>query len=882
MAKTELSKRYEPGEIETSLYERWEAEGYFTPDVDREKPKFTIVIPPPNVTGRLHIGHALVNTLIDIVTRWKRMSGYNTLFLPGTDHAGIATQMIVERDLAAKGISRLELGREAFIEKVWEVKQSHRDSITGQLKRLGTSCDWTRERFTLDEGLSKAVRHVFVKLYEDGLIYRAFAMVNWCPKCRTAISDVEVEFRERAGKIWELAYPLSDGSGKLVVATTRPETMLGDTAVAVHPDDDRYRKYVGRTVRLPLSGREVPVIADAILVDPEFGTGVVKLTPAHDKSDYESGRRNNLDSLQVIDEEGKMTAGAGRFAGLDRFEARKAVLAALEAEGALVSVKDYASNVGHHGKCDTIVEPMVSRQWFVKIEPLAKPALEVVRNRTVQLVPQSWESTYFNWMENIHDWCISRQLWWGHRIPAYYCEECSEIVVAENEPERCTKCGATKLRQETDVLDTWFSSALWPFSTMGWPEKTKELDTFYPTDTLITGFDILFFWVARMIMMGLRFTGEVPFTTVFLNGLVRDEHGQKMSKTKGNVIDPLEVIDEYGADAVRFTLAILTSGRDIPLARNRMQGYSAFANKIWNASRFALMHIDTKLSDASPIMREDLRTVERWILSRLNDTTKNVNRALSAFRFDEAANLIYQFFWHEFCDWYIEMAKPVLLGKHGDKDDQERAKRVLLEVLDRSLRLLHPFMPFITEEIWLRLEGVEPSIMVAPYPIGEEVLEDEEAERMIAMIQEIITKVRNIRAEKNLTPSERPHLYIRSANKRDAQFFEGVGYLLTELARLSGITIDGEIPERAHRDAVAGVEIGVVFPEKQITREELDRIAKQVAQLEKQLDGTRARLSDEKFVERAPAHILEQTRQIEADLVARIEKLRQNLGAEVS
>jgi len=882
MEKPELSKRYEPGTIEETWYQEWEAKGYFTPCADRDKPKFTIVIPPPNVTGRLHIGHALVNTLIDIVTRWKRMSGFNTLFVPGTDHAGIATQMIVERDLESKGMTRLGLGREKFVEKIWEAKQSHRDAITGQLKRLGVSCDWTRETFTLDEKPSRAVRHVFVRLFNEGLIYRALAMVNWCTRCRTAISDIEVEFRERAGKIYEIAYPLTEGDGQLVVATTRPETMLGDTAVAVHPEDERYRHLIGKSVRLPLTDREIPIIGDAILVDREFGTGVVKITPAHDKSDYEAGARNNLASIQVIDEEGKMLPPAGEFAGLDRFEARKQVVAKLEAIGALISTKDYTNSVGHHGKCDTVSEPMISRQWFVKVEPLAKPAIDAVRNRTVTIVPQLWEATYFNWMENIHDWCISRQLWWGHRIPAFYCGGCGEMTVSETDLAVCPKCGASSMTQETDVLDTWFSSALWPFSTMGWPEETEDYKTFYPTDTLITGFDILFFWVARMIMMGLHFTGKVPFTTVFLNGLVRDEQGQKMSKTKGNVIDPLEVIGEFGADAVRFTLAVLASGRDIPLAKNRMSGYSAFANKIWNASRFAMTYIDTPLADAPEIMRDDLKTVERWILSRLNEATRNVNRALSNFRFDEAANLLYQFFWHEFCDWYIEMAKPVLLGKHGDKDDQERAKRVLLEVLDRSLRLLHPFMPFITEEIWTKLGGVEPSIMVAPYPIAEEVMEDPEAERMIQIVQGVITTIRNVRAERGFTPSDKPTVYIRATDHREAQFFATTSYLVVELARLSAIHIGDEIPEGAHRDSVSGIELGIVFPEKQVTQDELDRMTKQIEQLEKQLEGTRTRLADERFRERAPANILEQTKQIEADLIARIEKLRQNLGSKAS
>src|SRR5438270_956928 len=663
--KEELATRYNPADFEQRIYAFWESGGYFTPMIDRERPKFSIVIPPPNVTGRLHIGHALVNTLQDIVVRWKRMSGYNTLWLPGTDHAGIATQMVVDRKLTERGISRFDIGREAFVEEIWKWKEQHRTEIKDQLARLGASADWTRERFTLDENLSRAVRHVFVRLYEDGLIYRDIAMVNWCPLCRTAISDIEVEYRERNGKLYHIDYLVEGTMRRLTVATTRPETMLGDTALAVHPDDPRYKDLIGKTAIMPVLNRQIPIIADAILVDPEFGTGVVKVTPSHDKNDYEAGLRNNLPQMQVIDETGHMTDAAGdEFKGLDRFDARKKVLQHLQSAGFLKEAKDYVHSIGVHGKCDTDIEPMISRQWFVKIEPLAQPAIEAVRSATVQIIPQTWEATYFNWMENIHDWTISRQLWWGHRVPAFYCEN-GHVTVSESDPEACRQCGSKKITQDTDVLDTWFSSGLWPFSTMGWPEKTRDLQTFYPTDVLITGFDILFFWVARMIMFGLRFTGRAPFSQVFLNGLVRDEHGDKMSKSKGNVIDPLDVIDEFGADAVRFTLAIFASGRDIPLARSRMQGYAAFANKIWNASRFALMHIDSELKSAKAIDRDELRTVERWILSRLNGATREVNKALSAFRFDEASNTLYHFFWHEFCDWYIEMVKPVLLGKHG-------------------------------------------------------------------------------------------------------------------------------------------------------------------------------------------------------------------------
>ena len=872
----DLDKRYEPKEIEQRLYSFWEKGEFFTPIVDAERPTFAIVIPPPNVTGRLHIGHALVNTLQDIIVRWKRMSGFNTLWLPGTDHAGIATQMVVDKELAKQGISRFDLGREKFLERVWEWKEKYGGEIIDQLKRLGASADWTRLRFTMDEGLSRAVRHVFVSLYNDGLIYRDIAMVNWCPHCRTAISDVEVEYREQNGKLWTIEYPVAGSDRRLMVATTRPETMLGDTAVAVHPEDTRYKDLIGKEVILPIANRRIPIIADAILVDPEFGTGVVKVTPAHDKNDYETGQRHGLPQIQVIDESGRMTDAAGaEFAGQDRFAARKLVLEKLQEQGFLRETKDYANTIGVHGKCDTVIEPMVSRQWFVKIEPLAKPAADAVRNGDVRIFPQSFESTYFNWMENIHDWTISRQLWWGHRIPAFYCAN-GHVTVSETDPTTCPECGSTEIRQETDVLDTWFSSALWPFSTLGWPDETADLKTFYPTDTLITGFDILFFWVARMIMMGLRFTGQVPFSQVFLNGLVRDEFGQKMSKTKGNVIDPLDVIDEFGCDAVRFTLAIFTSGRDIPLARARMQGYAAFANKIWNASRFAMMHIDTQLKDAKPIDRDALRTVERWILSRLNDTTRTVNKALAAFRYDEASNTLYHFFWHEFCDWYIEMVKPVLLDKHGTPGDKQQAKRVLLEVLDRSLRLLHPFMPFITEEIWQKLGGVEPSIMVSPYPIAEDVLEDKSAEKMVAAVKAMISSVRNARAERGFTPKDRFKLYVQVSDAREANFFTEYGYLVIELARLSELVVNAPPPEGAQHDVVEGYEIAIEFPAKVITQEQIERTQREIEKTRNELQSADARLSNAQFVQNAPPEIVEASRARRAELAARLEKLLQN------
>ncbi|HEX3107856.1 MAG TPA: valine--tRNA ligase [Thermoanaerobaculia bacterium] len=874
--KEELATRYNPADFEQRIYAFWESGGYFTPVVDRDRPKFSIVIPPPNVTGRLHIGHALVNTLQDIVVRWKRMSGYNTLWLPGTDHAGIATQMVVDRKLTERGISRFDIGREKFVEEIWKWKEQHRSEIKDQLARLGASADWTRERFTLDENLSRAVRHVFVRLYEDGLIYRDIAMVNWCPFCRTAISDIEVEYRERNGKLYHIDYLIEGTTRRLTVATTRPETMLGDTALAVHPDDPRYKDVIGKTAILPVANRPIPIIADPILVDPEFGTGVVKVTPSHDKNDYEAGKRNYLPQLQVIDETGHMTAAAGKaFEGLDRFEARKKVVAQLEDERMLAGVKDYANSVGVHGKCDTDIEPMISRQWFVKIEPLARPAIDAVRNGTIEIVPQSWEATYFNWMENIHDWTISRQLWWGHRVPAYYCAN-GHTIVSEEEPKSCPECGSHSITQETDVLDTWFSSGLWPFSTMGWPEKTPDYEIFYPTDVLITGFDILFFWVARMIMFGLRFTGKAPFSQVFLHGLVRDEHGDKMSKSKGNVIDPITVIEEQGADALRFTLAINTTGRDIPLGKSRIAGYSAFVNKIWNASRFALMHIDVELKSGAQIDRDSLGTVERWILSRINAATHDVNKNLSIFRFDEAASTLYHFFWGEFCDWYIEMVKPVLLGKHGSEDDKRRAKRVLLEVLDRSLRLLHPFMPFVTEEIWQKLGGVEPSVMVAPYPVAEEVLEDSEAERLIGAVQQMITTVRNARAERGFTPKDRFTLYVTAPSERDANFFRAYSYLLNDLARLDSVRVNEAAPAGAQHDVVSGFEISIVFPEKVITPEQIERTKREIEKSKKELASLDTKLANEQFVKNAPPQIVQTAEARRVELRARIEKLEQN------
>ncbi|MBE0616723.1 MAG: valine--tRNA ligase, partial [Proteobacteria bacterium] len=681
---------YDPHAIEEKWYERWVSAGLFHADPASARPGYSIVIPPPNVTGNLHMGHALNNTLQDVLARYKRMDGFEVLWMPGTDHAGIATQNVVERMLAAEGTNREALGREAFVERVWKWREESGGTIIRQLRRLGASCDWERERFTMDEGLSRAVREVFCRLFDEGLIYRGDYITNWCPRCHTALSDLEVEHEDAEGRLWHLRYPFRDGSGEVVVATTRPETMLGDTAVAVHPDDERYHEHVGKTLVLPLVGREMPLIADGA-VDPAFGTGAVKVTPAHDPNDFAMGLRHGLPQVAVIGKDGTMTPEAGAaYAGLDRYEARKRVLADLEAAGALLKEERHAHAVGHCYRCHTVIEPLVSRQWFVKIQPLADAALDAVRDGRTRIVPAQWEKTYYHWMENIRDWCISRQIWWGHRIPAFTCAACGELTVAREDPAVCPRCGADRLEQETDVLDTWFSSALWPFSTMGWPDRTPELAKFYPTSALVTGFDILFFWVARMLMMGLKFMGDVPFRDVYIHALVRDEQGQKMSKSKGNVIDPLEVIDRFGADAFRFTLcAFAAQGRDVRLSTERIEGYSRFVNKVWNAAKFALMNLADFDPAAPEVAFADLLPQDRWVLTRLRAAAAEVRRGIEAYEFDKAASAVYQFLWREFCDWYIEMAKGPLY-RIDAPEARLGTQQTLVRALDAIFRLLHP------------------------------------------------------------------------------------------------------------------------------------------------------------------------------------------------
>jgi len=876
----ELAKGYEPHEVEKRWYAEWEGKGYFHAAATSGKQPYSIVIPPPNVTGALHMGHALNNTLQDILCRWKRMQGYNVLWMPGTDHAGIATQNVVERQLAAQKKDRHELGREAFIERVWQWKAESGGQIIGQLKRLGASCDWERERFTMDEGLSKAVRTVFVKLYEDGLIYRDNRLINWCPRCHTALSDIEVEHEEKKGHLWHIRYPVVGEPGRFVtVATTRPETMLGDSAVAVHPEDDRYSDLVGRKVLLPLVNREIPVVADDY-VDREFGTGVVKITPAHDFNDFEVGLRHGLDKINVFDDSGVINAAGRQYEGLDRFEARKRIVGELEEQGLLAKIDDHGMSVGGCYRCKTVVEPYLSLQWYVKVGPLAERALEAVRDGRTRIIPKQWEANYCDWMENIHDWCISRQIWWGHRIPAWFCDHCGEITVAMDAPAKCGKCGSDELRQETDVLDTWFSSALWPFSTMGWPEQTDLLKTFYPTSCLVTGFDILFFWVARMMMMGLHFMDEVPFSEVYIHALVRDAQGQKMSKSKGNVIDPLTVIDSYGTDAFRFTLAAFAAqGRDIKLAEERISGYRNFCNKVWNAARFTLMNLEGFDPVGKNLEGQTLAEADKWILHRLNETISATNEALTEYRYNEAAMGLYQFTWSEFCDWYLELSKRDLYGK--DASRKQTAQFVLWYVLEQLLRLLHPFMPFITEEIWQALPGAkaEPSIMLAAYPEPcQQCSYPDEAARM-ERVMAVIGAIRNIRGEMEVPPSKEIAVILSCASEDSRLLMthnEGAIIALARVADLAiGVNIDQ--PEDASIQVAGDVQIFVPLKGMVDAVAEAERLNKEIAKIDKDIEVFARKLENPSFVDRAPADVVAKEREKLAEAMAKRAVLEESL-----
>ncbi|MFQ5901009.1 MAG: valine--tRNA ligase [Thermodesulfobacteriota bacterium] len=894
MKTINMDKIYNPRLVEDKWYNFWLDNDLFRAVPSSKKSPFTMVIPPPNITGSLHMGHALNNTLQDILARYKRMDGFNVLWLPGTDHAGIATQNVVEREIHKEGIDRHAIGRELFEKKVWEWKERYGGVIIHQLKRLGATCDWSRERFTMDDGLAEAVKEVFIRLYHEELIYRGDYMINWCPRCHTALSDLEVEHQEIKGSLYHIRYPLHTGGDGVTIATTRPETMLGDTAVAVHPDDKRYTGLKGKNLLLPIADRRLPVITDQY-VDPLFGTGALKITPAHDPNDFEIGQRHGLPQVTVIGKDGRMTEEAGRpFAGMDRFKCREEVIKRLKEEGYLTRVEEYDHTVGHCYRCKTVVEPLVSLQWFVKTAPLAGPAIKAVKDGRVSFTPRGWGNTYFEWMENIKDWCISRQIWWGHRIPAWYCVDCSDItdpsdigkeanpIVSAHQPESCPECGGHDLIQDQDVLDTWFSSALWPFSTMGWPHETDDLRGFYPTSVLVTGFDIIFFWVARMIMMGLKFMGDVPFSTVYIHALVRDAEGQKMSKSKGNVIDPLIIMDKYGTDALRFTLAAFAAqGRDIKLSEERIEGYRNFCNKIWNVTRFALMNIDDlSSSSAMAIDPESYSLHDRWILTRLNRAIEDVRRGLDGYYFNDAANAVYRFVWHEFCDWYIEIVKPDLNGEMGEHRKQI-AQGVLLRVLRDSLRLLHPFMPFISEEIWSIICKDGGSIIISPFPelVKKEMYEEAEGwmNRAIGMIR----AVRNFRSEHRINPSTYlKEVFVQSDDRgfRDV-LKENEDYIM-KLSRISSLSFepDADTIRFSTRLISDSIELFVPFSSVPIAMEdEKERLEKKRDKIQKNLWLVQKKLSNNAFLSKAPPDIIAKQKAKAKELSGTLEKIKDSI-----
>lgn len=870
--KTELPKTYNSQEVESRWYQWWESKGYFRADAHSDKPAFVMVMPPPNVTGSLHMGHMLNNTVHDAIARRKRMQGFNVLWLPGMDHAGIATQNVVERELRKEGLSRHDLGRDKFVSRVWEWKEQYGGIILKQIRRIGSSCDWSRERFTLDEGLSRAVREVFVRLYEEGLIYRGNRLINWCPRCQTALSDLETVYDEIDSKLYYIKYPVKDRANAFVeVATTRPETMLGDTAVAVNPKDDRYKQYKGASVILPLMNREIPFIEDD-LVDKEFGTGVVKVTPAHDPADFDMGQRHNLSQITVIGEDAKITADGGPYQGLDRFEARKRILEELDAQHLLTRTESLKHNVGHCQRCHTVVEPLLSTQWFVQIKPLAEPAIAAVEKGRTQFVPTKFENLYFEWMRNIRDWCISRQLWWGHRIPAWYCDACGETIVSRTDVERCPKCSSEKTRQDPDVLDTWFSSGLWPFSTLGWPDQTDDLKAFYPTTLLVTAYDIIFFWVARMMMFGLKFMNDVPFKAVYITGIIRDAERQKMSKSKGNVVDPLEICDRFGTDAVRFAFARMGApGQDIALSEDLLESYRAFSTKIWNAARLIFRYVDE--SDRMPTFNElkqsDLSLVDRWILSRLVRTTEVVNRSVEQYNLHEGARHVYSFFWHEFCDWYLEMIKL----------HPQRSKPTLLYVFESALRLLHPFMPFITEELWQNLPHQGESIVIAPYPAFDAGLIDERAETQADLIQEIVVKVRNIRSEMNVDAKQPVPLRIATADPELKQLLLDAQEYVFKLAQVSQMEIVPQLgDDKLAAQAVAGgLVLEVPLAGLIDVESERARLTKAIEKAQSEIAKIERTLSNASFVDRAPKEVVEENRRRLADYKDQAEKLTQAL-----
>jgi valyl-tRNA synthetase len=862
--------------VEDKWYRYWEEEGLFRGEPRSDRDPFCIVIPPPNVTGSLHMGHALNNTLQDILCRYKRMKGYNVLWQPGMDHAGIATQNVVEKDLAAKDTDRHQVGRERFIELVWEWKEKYGGVIINQLKRLGSSCDWSRERFTMDEGLSRAVRQVFVQLYEEGLIYRGDYIINWCPRCHTALADLEVEHAEMDSFLYYVRYPFDGREGHLTVATTRPETLLGDTAVAVNPEDERYNSLSGLHVLLPVMNKSIPVIFDRY-VDREFGTGALKITPAHDPNDFEIGNTHALERIKVIDEDGRMNDLAGPYEGMDRFECRERIVEDLKEAGLLEKIEPYRNAIGHCYRCRTMIEPLLSKQWFVRVGPLAKKALAAVEEGRTRIVPANWEAVYYEWMNNIRDWCVSRQIWWGHRIPAWYCKACNEVIVTRDDPRTCPACKGDGLVQETDVLDTWFSSALWPFSTLGWPDSTEALQTFYPTSVLVTGFDILFFWVARMMMMGIHFMGDTPFKDVYIHALVRDAEGKKMSKSKGNVIDPLEVMDEFGTDAFRFTLAALAAqGRDIKLSEERIEGYRHFVNKIWNSARLVLMNLE----EGVRIEPEEVRYTlpDRWILARLGQVSGELEKALDEYRFNDAAGLCYQFVWHEFCDWYLEMAKEGLYAQ--DESRKNSARFILQEAITAVLKMIHPFMPFVTEEIWQRLPGTRGSIMASRFPVASDFVTDEAALSEMDLLIGVITGVRNIRGEMNIPPSKKVSIVIEAPEKMDVDIIHRNRVHIQTLAWVDSVSVDSKVakPEASASAVFGHNQVHVLLKGLLDFEEERKRLRKEIGKIEKEMETAEKKLSNAQFMEKAPAEIVDKVKNKVETGRLKIEKLHQNLN----
>jgi len=870
--RTELPKTYNSQEVEGRWYNWWESKGYFHADVRSDRPPFVMVMPPPNVTGSLHMGHMLNQTVQDVIARRKRMQGFNTLWLPGMDHAGIATQNVVERELQKEGLTRHDLGREKFVQRVWEWKEQYGGIILKQIRRIGSSCDWSRERFTFDEGLSRAVREVFVRLYEEGLIYRGKRLINWCPRCRTALSDLETISQPLDSKLYYLKYPVKDRLNTYVeVATTRPETMLGDTAVAVNPKDSRYNEYKGASVILPLLHREIPFIEDDA-VDIEFGTGIVKVTPAHDPTDFEMGQRHGLPQISVIDEDARITAAGGPYQGLDRTEARARVLADLEAQGLLARTEPLKHNVGHCQRCNTVVEPLLSTQWFARMKPLADPAIAAVEDGRTQFVPANFANSYFHWMRNIRDWCISRQLWWGHRIPAWYCDECGTMIVSRADVERCSQCNSSNVRQDEDVLDTWFSSGLWAFSTLGWPDQTEDLKIFYPTTLLVTAYDIIFFWVARMMMFGLKFMNNVPFDGIYITGIIRDAERQKMSKSKGNVVDPLEICDRFGTDAVRFALARMGApGTDISVSDDLLESYRAFATKIWNAARFIFRYVDEsdRLPARGELKQSQLSIADRWILSRLSKSADEVNRSLEQYNLHEGSRHIYSFFWHEFCDWYLEMIKL----------HPERSKPTLLYVFENALRLLHPMMPFITEELWQNLPHKGESIVIAAYPEFEPERVDASLESQMDLIQEIVTKVRNIRSEMNVDPKVTVRVRVATTDSEQVKLLSEAREYIFKLAQVSELEIVPQLSgdKLAARAVAGGLALEVPLTGLIDVQAERTRLQKEIEKTQAEISKLDRKLADASFVERAPEEVVAENRRRSADYQNRAAKLREAL-----